>query len=102
MSTGDIILTFDDKGDFAATARAQAWLVARGFSYGALSAPDEPRAVLWGYPRTVAKWRSLSDAHRAALDGAITGDPKAGPVIVTIYARAPAAARMAVQRARAA
>lgn len=98
MTAGDISITFENRGDFAATMKAQDYLIARGFSYGPLT-PDEPRGILWGRPRIVAKWRCMSDAHRAFLDGQITGDPKSGPIVITIFARAPAAARMAVSQA---
>lgn len=95
--------TFDDPGDFAATARAQAWLVARGFSVGPPQVGN-PRGLIYGGSerKVVAGWSHLTDRARGELAGIITGDHLKGPVTVEIYAHAPAAARAAVRPQRAA
>ena len=95
---GTIILTFSQTGQFAANVAAEKWLREHGFSYGPLQNAD-PRGVLFGAQRVIAKWRCIPEALRGQLHGAITGDPCTGPIVVTIYANAPAAARLAVNRA---
>jgi len=96
-----LTFTFPERGDFAASHAAEAFLKSRGFSFGPLQA-DDPRGVLFNElerPRIVAKWRCLSEYHRSQLHGLITGDPRKGPVLIKIFAHAPAAARQAVSRA---
>jgi hypothetical protein len=99
MIDRDITITFDNRGDFAAHAAAVSYLRARRFSVGPMQG-DDPIAVLFGINICVGKWRTISQAFRETVDGTIEpaggATMRTGPVIVTIRARASAAARAAV------
>jgi hypothetical protein len=97
LQGGSLIATFSDKGDFAASGIAELFLRERGFSVGPMQAND-PRGIMLGKMR-IEKWRRLTDATRAQLHGQMTGNPRTGPITVTIFAHAPAAAREAFSRA---
>lgn len=95
----DITLTFSEPGDFAAFNAARAFLRARRFSVGPMQGND-PIAVLFGPNFNVAKWRHIGGNARAAVDATLTAaDMRAGPVKLTVFAHAPAAARAAVKQA---
>lgn len=68
---------------FSATRQAEAWLTAAGYSYGRMQGHD-PRGILKGREWDIQKWRNLGPKERSALDGMMTGDPRNGPVFVTI------------------
>jgi hypothetical protein len=90
--TGARTLTFTDHDT------ATAFLRQRGFSVGPVCA-DDARGVLWGYPRMVGPWRSLSQQQRDTMDGQLSTDPATRAIVLTIFAHAPAAARAAVSKA---
>lgn len=75
--------------DFGAQRAAEAWLRARGFSYGP-SQCDGPQAIWYG-DCYISKWRNLSAKEKrdanATMDGA-----RAGVVRITLRANAPAEA----------
>lgn len=74
---------FTDPGDWAALRAAEAWMASAGFSIGSMQAA-EPMGVLRG-DYLIAKWRNLSAAERAGLDGVLEGSKRHGPVTVSLY-----------------
>lgn len=100
--SADITWTFTGTGDFAAHAAAVSYLRARRFSVGPMQGND-PVAALHGVNKCVGKWRSIPFELRALAHATITAaDMRTGPVTVTIFAHAPAAARAAVASTKAA
>lgn len=86
---GDTQVTFSDAGDFAALYAAQAWLKARGFSYGEMQG-NSPIAILHGNGISIAKWKNLSaeelnDVHGKIMPSTLVASMRGGPV--TIYLR---------------
>lgn len=80
------IQTFTHRGDFAACHAAEQWCADHGISVGRMQGP-EPRGLLWG-DFDIQKWRNLSAADRAELNGTMTGNMREGPVVVAISERA--------------
>jgi hypothetical protein len=78
---------------FSAAHAAQAFLSARGFSYGP-SQRDGPQGILFG-EFIIAKWRNLTAKERAQVHGTIAGNGRHGPITVTLKSTAPDAARAA-------
>ena len=72
--------TFNDIGTFQALYAAQNWLEENGYSYGS-SCVMRPIPVLKG-EFVIAKWKNLTKAEVAALDGSIDGDLRNGPITV--------------------
>ena len=70
---------------FAAFRKAQLHCTGLGFSVGSMQGPDPIGIVRGDYD--VQKWRNLTRADRARLDGVITGDKRHGPVVVEVYER---------------
>jgi len=85
---GMLEMTFDQAGDFKASAAAEAWCAERGISVGHAQRGD-PRGLLYG-DFDIQKWRNLRPSERRVLDGQMTGDMRNGPVYVRIKARAAA------------
>ncbi|MBP0589313.1 hypothetical protein J8I87_06185 [Paraburkholderia sp. LEh10] len=77
-----IVMTFADKGDFAALHAAEQWCADNGYSVGSGCA-GMPRGLLRG-EWVIAKWRNLTGQEIAALDGRMTGDMRNGPVTVSV------------------
>ena len=72
-------------GDFSGLYAAEKWLRDAGYSYGPTQA-DGPQAIFAG-DCVVSKWRHLSSAERAQVDGtidAIAGDRRNNGVVVTL------------------
>lgn len=86
-----------NSGDFAACHTAEWFLESWGFCVGHAQR-GAPRGILFG-DYDIQKWRNLNQAHREALHGTMTGDMRNGPVIVTIFETAPAAAKDALAEA---
>lgn len=80
---------FDQPGTFQALYAAQTWLTQNGYSYGS-TCVDQPVGILKG-DYCIAKWRNLTRAEIAVLDGRLEGDVRNGPLTVTLNA-APASA----------
>lgn len=80
-------MTFDQAGDFKASAAAEAWCAERGISVGRIQ-HGMPRGLMRG-DYDIQKWSNLNMAERSALHGQMTGDMRNGPVYVRIKARAP-------------
>jgi len=78
----DASLKFNEPGDFAALSAAQKWCRDHGISYGSLQGPDPVGLMVGDY--AIAKWRNLSAAERAELDGQLTGDKRNGPVFIQL------------------
>lgn len=77
-------MQFDGNGvDFSPSDQAQQWLTQNGYSYGRMQGKD-PRGILKGLQWDIQKWRNLSRADIAVLDGTMTGDMRNGPVFVWI------------------
>lgn len=75
--------------DFGAQYAAEAWLKARGFSWGS-SERDAPQAI-WHGDHHISKWRNLSTRER--LDAhAIMEGKRCCDVHITLRAHAPAEA----------
>jgi hypothetical protein len=72
-------LCFTGEG-FEAFSAATSWCRRNGYSYGSTQR-DDPIGLLKG-DYAIAKWRNLSMAERAGLDGTIEGDKRNGPVYV--------------------
>jgi hypothetical protein len=89
--------TFDGRAgiDFSALNDAEAFLTARGFSFGP-GCIGKPQGVMYGSNWQIAKWRNLSPTEQSQLHGTITGDRCKGPVRVAIFWNAPAFAIAAV------
>ncbi len=84
-------LSFTLDGDFLALYAAEAWCAEQGVSVGRAQGPA-PRGLLYG-DFDIQKWRNLSPADIAALDGHMTGNLRHGPVHIEILTRAEAEAR---------
>jgi hypothetical protein len=87
-----LVVRFSGDGrDFSATRDAEDWLRANGCSVGPMQA-DAPRAIMFG-DYQIAKWRNLSGAEKAALDGLLEcapgTSPRNGPVIVRLRCAPP-------------
>lgn len=74
-------MTLDQKGTFQALCAAQKWLEQHGYSHGS-TCRGYPMPVLKG-DYLIAKWRNLSSAEIAELDGKVDGDFREGPL--TLY-----------------
>lgn len=74
--------TFTAPGDYAANRLAESWLKTRGFCFGSLQGPD-PRGIIHG-AYAVTKWRNMTAADHAGLDGTMTGSMRNGPITVTL------------------
>jgi hypothetical protein len=74
--------TFDQQGAFEAMRAAEKWCDENGISYGRSQA-DAPTGLLRGN-FDISKWRNMSKAEIAALDGTMTGNLRDGPVIIQI------------------
>ncbi|MBY0242461.1 MAG: hypothetical protein K2X55_24420 [Burkholderiaceae bacterium] len=81
--------------DFGAQVAAEAWLDARGFSYGSCSVGG-PQAIWYGDCR-ISKWRNLNAAEKQAAHATMDG-PRGGTVRITLRAHAPAEAVAAFNR----
>ena len=73
---------FRHEGNFAAYRAAEAWLTERGYSIGHMQR-GAPCGLLHG-DYDIQKWRNLSNAERAALDGTLSGDFRNGPVTIRL------------------
>lgn len=82
--------TFTAIGTFAATNQAEQFLRDRGFSIG-WTEGSAPRGIRHG-DCAIAKWRNLSARDKTQMHGAITGNPRNGPVTVDLFESAPATA----------
>jgi len=69
---------------FVAFHEAETYCKDLGFSVGRMCCP-EPIGVKRG-DWDIAKWRNLSTGDRQAMDGAIVGDMRDGPVTVLLAA----------------
>jgi len=78
------LITFDQKGDFAAKHAAEDWCKAHGISVGA-NQRGAPRGLMLG-DYLVAKWRNLDPVDRTALCGIMQGDMRNGPVEIRLKA----------------
>jgi len=76
------IKVFEMPGTFQALYAAQHWLEENGYSYGS-SCVMHPTPVLKG-EFAIAKWKNLTRAEVAALDGSIDGDLRNGPITVRL------------------
>lgn len=81
--------------DFGAQHAAEAWLQARGFSFGS-SQCDGPQAVFFGEFH-VSKWRNLSPAEKCAAHGLMDG-ARSSWVRITLRESAPPEAVAALNR----
>lgn len=80
---------FKGRGEFQALRCARRWCEALGLSVGELQGPA-PVGVLVGM-WNIAKWRNLTAAQKAGLDGKLTaggGSWRHGPVVLTLKAAA--------------
>lgn len=82
--------------DFESTYKAVGWLKERGFSVGSMQG-DAPRAI-WHGDCYISKWRGLSAKEKREMHASMTGDPRSGPVRITLHAAASAEAREAFER----
>jgi hypothetical protein len=78
----DIEMVFVGSGDFEATNKAEQWCAEQGVSIGSMQR-GAPRGLMRG-DFVIAKWRNLSDAEIAALDGRMIGDGRNGPIHLRI------------------
>lgn len=74
-------ITFPDQGTFAAVGAACKWLSENGYSYGSMQR-GAPIGIMKG-DYAISKWRNLSAADVADLDGYMQGDFRNGPVIIS-------------------
>lgn len=100
QAAGDLrtSITFDNKGDFAATHAAVDWLRERGFSIGSMQA-GSPRAIWFG-DCYISKWRGLSDEDKALMHAVMEGNGRDGPVTIRLRRGATPEAIAAFQDAR--
>lgn len=88
---GDFNVTFAGTDEtFSALRQAEAWLTARGFSYGEMQR-NAPIGVILGFC-TIAKWFSLDNEEKGEMHGQIVckaGSFRSGPVTVYIRRDAP-------------
>lgn len=78
------LIEFLGHSTFDALYKAQNWLTENGYSYG-----RQERGAPTGIKRgdcIISKWRNLSAADRAAMDGVMEGDFRNGPVMIRIKA----------------
>lgn len=81
---------FSQIGAFAATNAAETFLELHGFSVGQMQ-QNAPRGIRFG-SCDINKWRNLSKADIQAMHGAVTGNPRLGPVTIELFDAAPAEA----------
>jgi hypothetical protein len=82
--------TFTGAEDFAALRQAEAYLEARGFSFGQMQGSN-PIAIMLGADINIGKWRNLSPEEQNDADGQITSENfRKGPVTISIRPDAPA------------
>jgi hypothetical protein len=81
-SVDDETIVFESEKAFGAMQAAERFLTERGFSCG-VAERGAPRGLRLGTYH-IRRWRDLSAAERAALDGRMTGDMRNGPVAVRI------------------
>ena len=72
----------NNDGDFSAFTDACKWLQNNGYSYGSMQGCS-PIGVKMG-DHDIGKWRNLSAQEIGQLDGRLTGDPRNGPVALSI------------------
>jgi hypothetical protein len=72
----------NNHGDFSGFNDACKWLQDNGYSYGSMQG-NSPIGVMAG-DHNIPKWRNLSSQDIAQLDGRLTGDPRNGPITLTI------------------
>ncbi|EHL99334.1 hypothetical protein HMPREF9946_03096 [Acetobacteraceae bacterium AT-5844] len=89
------VIHFDGEAAFEAYDKARRWCRERGVSLGSMQR-GAPTGLLLG-DFSIAKWRNLSVAERAALDGTIEGDFRHGPVRIVILSQA-LRARLAMEK----
>ena len=70
--------------EFAGYYAAVDWLEEQGYSYGSMQG-GAPIGVLRRTGVCIAKWRNLTAAERAELDGVLEGEKHDGPVTITMY-----------------
>ena len=75
-------VVFNNEGTFAAMYAAEAWCEKHGLAVGS-SERGKPRGIIFG-DYVIAKWHNLRQADKDALHGAMTGDMRDGPVVVTV------------------
>lgn len=75
-------IVFDQRGTFEAMRAAEQWCRDNGISCGS-SQVMAPRGLLRG-DFCISKWRNMSKAEIAALDGTMSGDMREGPVTITM------------------
>lgn len=97
------IKTFDNRRnkdgtcvDFSALNDAEAYLTARGFSFGPGCAASRKAGVLYGPNWQIAKWRNLTPLEQRQCHGVIEGERRTGPITLRIFFHAPAFAIAAV------
>lgn len=86
-STPIVTRTFDQSPNdqaFAAFHRATHWLEHEGYSVGQLSRGN-PIAIKKGRFDFIAKWRNLTSAEKADIEGKMTGNWRNGPITVELY-----------------
>jgi hypothetical protein len=83
------ILTFSEQGTFAALAAARQWCREHGVSMGSTQAMGPAGLLIGEY--AISKWRNMTKAEQAALDGRIEGNFRDGPLYVVAYTDALAA-----------
>ena len=79
----ELVVCFEQWGDFAANDAAERWLSERGYSVGRMQR-GAPRGVLYG-DHDIQKWRNLSKPDRLALDGHLIGNFRDGPIVLRIW-----------------
>lgn len=84
---GNIRMTIDRPGDFAATSYAEKMLEQAGFAVGS-SQRGSPRGIMFGNYH-VSKWRNLRPSEIEQLHGQIIGDGRNGPLTIKIFSHAP-------------
>ena len=73
---------FEGANTFEACRAAEDWCKKQGLSIGSMER-GSPRGLMYG-DYIIAKWRNLSWEERRALDGAMVGDMRNGPVCVEL------------------
>ena len=80
----EVCAEFTGTPNFDAYHRAEAFLVAHGFSVGRMQGAA-PIGIKYG-AYNIQKWHNLRPSDRAALDGVISGDKRNGPVRIKVTA----------------
>ena len=78
----EIVMRFDQTGDFAALNAAHAWCREHGVSFGSTDRTGTIALMAGDY--AIAKWRNLSPFERHNVDGTIAGDARNGPLTLRI------------------